>query len=187
MALLRSFSFGISNGVRELPKEVLGLFSDMGIDHSKSSNHVSEIIDAALDNRINTSTVFNREAYEYAIEHNNCMTKNKKVIKEKSLDSEVINGDSDDVSNITVDLVSYRENIGVSDFENVEKNDLIQSIQNHIIKSNKEYISVLGIDGVFCYKRLLQGDIRVSDSFKEILESDYKLRGMIKYLEESVW
>lgn len=79
---LKSFSFGSYKGVDELPDVVVGLFSSMMKRPEKSVEYAEEIINAALEGRINFDKEFNIGAYENTIRNNTRMNAQDRQKKE---------------------------------------------------------------------------------------------------------
>lgn len=79
MCLMRSYSFGVSNGLNSLPSDVLDLFT--GIDNKKI-NYVSEIVTSALNGNISKDGNFNIEGYSYKIGHYKSLSYFKRCSKE---------------------------------------------------------------------------------------------------------
>lgn len=86
MSLLRSYSFGQTNGVDELPEEILRLFTDLVEIPEKQIEFASEIISAAMQGNIDLEHEFNIDAYESAIRKNIRLGKEAKRKKEVFLD-----------------------------------------------------------------------------------------------------
>lgn len=97
MSLLRSFSFGIESGMSDIPLDVLGIFSDLTDEQRSGLVYASEIIEAGMRGKIDTSRAFNMKAYTVEI------TKRKKLKQNETKDVYMV-GDFDDGAETTTNL-----------------------------------------------------------------------------------
>ena len=97
MSLLRSFSFGIENGLSEIPFDVLGIFSDLTDKQRAELVYASEIIGAGMRGKLDTSRAFNMKAYTVEI------AKRKKLKKNETKDVYMV-ADFDDGAETTTNL-----------------------------------------------------------------------------------
>ncbi len=125
--VLRSFSFGIVDGVDELPVDVLKLFSPLVENPEKTIKYGSEIINNSLKGKINLNAPFNLDAYEATIDKNLRLAKSGERKRKVYLDFN--DSDRDDPS---------RDGSGVSyDLATVHTLDLIQDAYEEFINDDE--------------------------------------------------
>lgn len=86
MSNLSSLSFGLAYGVSEIPKEVLGLFTDLALNTDKRIEFTEEIVSNGLQGRIDFNKPFNIDAYEATIRKNQNLCKESKRKKVRYID-----------------------------------------------------------------------------------------------------
>lgn len=189
---LRSFSFGSSMGVDEIPQKVLSLFSTH-VGAGKQIQYASEIIFAGIQGRINLDREFNLEGYIKAIEHNTNLYKNNRKKKESFIDNSSSSDDYMDVvkeGGIKADHIQLDE---VRDaFEELVEHDELRYAVSAIKKVNAEFIVVEELDLIEAIRMALKGipqalaDVqricefypRVAENIKTILSSGFEFEAI---------
>lgn len=175
---LRSFSFGSSMGVDEIPQKVLSLFSSyVGAD--KQLQNASEIVFAGIQGRINLDGKFNMEGYTHAIEHNKKLYKNNRKKKESFID---YGSPSDDYNTIAQEGGIQADRLQIEEvkdaFEELIEHDELRYAVSAIKQVNAEFIVVEELDLIDAIRMALKGipqaikDVqRICDFYPQVAEN----------------
>ena len=142
--LLRSFQYK-----QELTGDMLDtLFKDLK-DYKGEFDYSLEIIDAALDGRIDISKKFSLFGYCKTVREGNFQTELKRLKKQQY----IIDDDNDDETGVKVSsLVDTR-----SDYEIIDDKEELSYTVNKIRSMNNEIIEDIGVDLIFCMHQALKG------------------------------
>lgn len=161
--LLRSLSFR-----KELTGDMLDvLFKDVK-NYSGEFDYSIELIDAALDGRINMEKEFNLFGYCKTIREGNFQTSLKYLKKHQYLIEE---DDEDSTGVKTSSLVDIH-----NDYEVFEDNEELSYTINKIRTLNNQFIADAGIDLIFCIRQAVKGVPQAVDELVTICR-DYSWVG----------
>jgi len=186
MSLLKSFSFGSSMGVDELPIEVINLFSDC-VGKEKELNYASEIVYSALNGRIDYNRPFNIDAYENAIKKYSSLAQYSRKKKEKFID---FTANSDDSYSECVRAGGIPEEkldvSGVKDaYLEFDDNDELMHAVANIKKLNTEFIIVEELDIIESIRLALRGIPQAVEDLKHLCDFYPKVSEYIKTILSS--
>lgn len=155
--LLRSFS-----NMQVLTGEMLDtLFKDLK-DYKGEFDYSLEIIDAALDGRIDISKKFSLFGYCKTVREGNFQTELKRLKKQQY----IIDDDNDDETGVKVSsLVDTR-----SDYEIIDDKEELEYSIKKIRALNDELISTIGVDLIFCMRQALKGTHQAVQELASICE-----------------
>lgn len=124
------------------------LFKDLK-DYRGEFDYSLELIEAALDGRIDVNKKFNLFGYCKTVREGNFQTELKRLKKQQY----IIDDDNDDETGVKVStLVDTR-----SDYEIIEDNEELEYSVKKIRALNDEIIESIGIDLIFCMRQALKG------------------------------
>lgn len=185
MSLLKSFSFGSFCGVDEIPEDVLGLFSD-AVEKGTQIRYPSEIVFAGIKGSIDTTRKFNLSAYEYAIENNSNMSKNRRKKKEVFIECGVQGDDYSDIlsqGGIPEDKICLES---VKDeFEELVDSYELKSAIAEIKKLNREFIVVEQVDLIEALKLSLKGLPKAIEEVKRMCDFYPRIEKCLKVILSS--
>lgn len=141
--LLQSLSFGLCNGVSELPESVLSLFTECVEDPTRKIEFASEIVTAGLEGRIYNTENFSIGAYEAGIRKYEHLKKEDRKKKFVSLDiSDDMDSDGDSHNEINNSYASKqiydRDMRDV--YEEIIESDAVEDAVRRIKALNEEFI-----------------------------------------------
>ena len=171
---MRNYSFGIYNGVNELPTEVLNLFVGLADNPNQQVEFSCEIVEAGLAGKIDFSKPFNIVAYENAIRKNNNLTANTKRKKEVAIDffSSSEDGDMDTYNTISEDAASNQLASKVKDaYAEILEDDELNFAISTIVGLNEDMMAVEEVDLIRCLKDAVLGVERAVSTIKRISDS----------------
>lgn len=183
---LRSFSFGSYMGVNGLPVEVLDLFGDLADYPEKRIEFASEIIQAALQGRIQLNGSFNIDAYETAIRRNNFLIKIGEKKKKLYLDGGSFDDDFTEVTHngcvkteyLTQDYMSCTSEVK-DVFEDLLDEAELSYAVSVIKKINNKIIAKYGVDLIRALRQAIKG-------FPQSIEAVRNLCLSCKYISDLV-
>lgn len=177
---LRSFSFGSSMGVDEIPQRVLSLFSSY-VGAEKQLQYASEIVFAGIQGRINLDKEFNLEGYTKAIEHNKNLYKHNRKKKESFIDS---GSSSDDYNTVIQEGGIQADRLQIEEvkdaFEELIEHDELRYAVSAIKKVNAEFIVVEELDLIEAIRMALKGIPQALKDVQRICEFYPKVAENIK-------
>jgi hypothetical protein len=159
---LKSFSFGSYKGVDELPDVVVGLFSSMMERPEKSVEYAEEIINAALEGRINFDKEFNMGAYENSIRNNTRMNAQDRMKKETFFTDDDL--DEAYKGGVSENKVSDDRD----DYASFEDEDEVKWAVNSIKAENNTYRIDYGINLIKLLKGAVKGFPHAIERLKEV-------------------
>ena len=135
--------------MQQLSGEMLDvLFKDLEKYHGEFDYSI-ELIEAALDGRIDISKPFNLFGWCKTVREGNFQTELKRLKKQEYL----IEDDEEDKTGVKASaLVSERD-----DYEIFEDNEELFYTVKKVTALNNEIMSVIGIDFIFCMRKAVQG------------------------------
>lgn len=141
--LLQSLSFGLCNGVSELPENVLSLFTECVEDPTRKIEFASEIVTAGLEGRIYNTENFSIGAYEAGIRKYEHLKKEDRKKKFVSLDiSDDMDSDGDSHNEINNSYASKqiydRDMRDV--YEEIIESDAVEDAVRRIKALNEDFI-----------------------------------------------
>ncbi len=159
---LKSFSFGSYKGVDELPDVVVGLFSSMMERPEKSVEYAEEIINAALEGRINFDKEFNMGAYETSIRNNTRMNAQDRMKKETFFTDDDL--DEAYKGGVSENKVSDNRD----DYASFEDEDEVKWAVNSIKAENNTYRIDYGINIIKLLKKATGGYPQAMEKLKMV-------------------
>ena len=137
------------------------LFKDLK-DYKGEFDYSLEIIDAALDGRIDISKKFSLFGYCKTVREGNFQTELKRLKKQQY----IIDDDNDDETGVKVSsLVDTR-----SDYEIIDDKEELSYTVNKIRSMNNEIIEDIGVDLIFCMHQALKGTPQAVQELASICE-----------------
>ena len=171
---LMSFGFGSYMGVDDIPESVLRLFKDMSDNPEKSIECVEEVLNAALEGRINLNADFNLCGYDYAVRANNNLTKEKSRQKQVFLDTSVNEGDKESAMRNGGMSVDYATASAVNElvdaYEEILDDAELQFAVETIKSLNKEFIVEYNVNLVSTIQKAIQGIPQAISKLKELCD-----------------
>lgn len=174
--MLRSLSYGRTEGFKEIPVEVLKLFQDMLVT-GETTDYAYEIVQAGLKGNIDFSKEFNRKAYEFAIEKHKYLKKRAKAKREIFIEFAPIEDSVPPKGGVHIDLLNEKSSLQVTDcYEELLDVEEFQYALESLKNLNVEFQIDFGIDIFQCLKQSLQG---VPDAIRKLrkLCKNYELVG----------
>lgn len=171
MSTLRSYSFGKSLGVDELPVGVLNLFIGLAERPDKKIEFASEIVLSGLQGRIDLNSEFNIDAYEAAIRKNIRLGVESERKKKVYLDF----SDGDDWDEVIASGGMKSDVASIHTVEQVQdayEQLLLDEELEYAISTIKELQPILlveeGIDFIYAMKQALKGIPDAIEAIKNI-------------------
>lgn len=148
--------------MQELTGDMLDvLFKDFK-DYRGEFDYSIELIDAAIEGRIDITKQFSLFGYCKTVREGNFQTELKRLKKQQY----IIDDDNDDETGVKVSsLVDTR-----SDYEIIDDKEELSYTVNKIRALNDELISTIGIDLVYCMRQALKGTPQAVQELTNICE-----------------
>ena len=176
---LKGVSFGKYNGYNELPESVLRLF--LGFDKAtkkmasqgKEVECVSEILDGAMQGRINLEKQFNLLGYAWTVQKNQKINQVKKLKKVKPLMDDADAYDEEKkASGVSLNQVSYDNYTHgnsklASSFEETLAESELQFAISTIKNLNEEFVITYNVDLTVTLKSAMQGVSKAVEVLKD--------------------
>lgn len=142
--LLRSFNF-----TKQLTGDMLDtLFKDL-VDYRGEFDYSLELIEAALDGRVDTTKPFNLFGWSKSVRDGSFQVELRRLKKEMY----IVDDDDDERTGVKASsIVDVRD-----DYEILEDKEEVQYTVNKILALNNEVMCVLGIDLIFCMQKAIEG------------------------------
>jgi len=185
MSLLRSFSFGIENGLNEIPTDVLSIFSDLSDKQRSELIYASEIVEAGMRGRLDTTRVFNLKAYTAEITKRKKMKQNetKEVYMVSDFEDEAVSSTSLYQKTITQEYASTHTAEKMRDaYEVLADNDELVFAVQTIKELNLELAAMSGVDLIQAMKSYIVNGIQASADIIKRVCDQYPVVGEYVYI-----
>lgn len=169
---LRSFSFGAYMGVNGLPIEVLALFNALADCPEKRIEFAGEIIQAALQGKIDLNGSFNIDAYETAIRRNNFLVKIGERKKKLYLDGGSSDDDFSETGCVNTEHLSSDCMSCIAEVKDAFEDLLDESELNYAVsmikKINNKVVAIYGVDLIHAIRQAIKGFPQAIEAVKNL-------------------
>ena len=157
MTLLRSYSLN-----KNLSEDILLLFKTLVEGNNSKCDCCYEIIENALDNRIDLNKEFNLRAYETTIKRNINLTKSKQAQNRISISAPITSDDGITIEECLQDESSFSEFTKVDDLFDYE------CAVKYLSENYSDFIIFDGIDIITCLKNALKGIPQATEEIRKL-------------------